>query len=209
MPCDAPPDARLLTATGLKIQESSLTGESEAVGKDPATLTEEVGIGDRTNMVFRGTAVVHGVGRAVVTATGMDTQMGSIAELLDSTEEDPSPLEREVAALTRMLGFIVLGIAAVVMAVLFVLNRPESMSEAVEILLVGVSLAVAAVPEGLPAILSMVLAIGVQKLAQKRAVMKDLHSVETLGIGLGDLLRQDRHPHPQRDDHPQHRHGIR
>ena len=174
-------DARLLTATGLKIQESSLTGESEAVGKDPATLTEEVGIGDRTNMVFRGTAVVHGVGRAVVTATGMDTQMGSIAELLDSTEEDPSPLEREVAALTRMLGFIVLGIAAVVMAVLFVLNRPESMSEAVEILLVGVSLAVAAVPEGLPAILSMVLAIGVQKLAQKRAVMKDLHSVETLG----------------------------
>ncbi|MDO5082667.1 MAG: cation-translocating P-type ATPase [Arachnia propionica] len=174
-------DARLVSATALKIQESSLTGESEPVVKDATTLEQQVGVGDRSNMVFKGTAVVHGVGRAVVTATGMDTQMGAIADLLDNTEDDPSPLEKEVASLTRMLGLIVLGIAAVVMLVLFAINRPGSVSEAVEILLVGVSLAVAAVPEGLPAILSMVLAIGVQKLAARRAVMKDLHSVETLG----------------------------
>ncbi|MDO4260030.1 MAG: cation-translocating P-type ATPase [Actinomycetaceae bacterium] len=174
-------DGRLLSATGLKIQESSLTGESESVTKDASTLQGEVPLGDRRNMVFGGTAVVHGVARAVVTTTGMGTQMGSIAQMLDATEEEPSPLEREIAQLTKMLGLIVLGIAAVVMVVLFLLNRPESVSEAVEILLVGVSLAVAAVPEGLPTILSMVLAIGVRKLAQRNAVMKDLHSVETLG----------------------------
>ncbi|RRD50789.1 cation-translocating P-type ATPase [Arachnia propionica] len=174
-------DARLIQATGLKVQEASLTGESEAVDKDPAVIDHPVAVGDRANMVFKGTAVVHGVGRAVVTDTGMDTQMGTIATLLDETETDPSPLDREVASLTRMLGLVVLGIAAVVMVVLFLLNRPGSVSEAVEILLIGVSLAVAAVPEGLPAILSMVLAIGVQQLAARRAVMKDLHSVETLG----------------------------
>lgn len=174
-------DARLIQATGLKVQEASLTGESEAVEKDPAVIDRPVAVGDRANMVFKGTAVVHGVGRAVVTATGMNTQMGTIATLLDETQTDPSPLDREVATLTRMLGMVVLGIAAVVMVVLVLLNRPGSVSEAVEILLVGVSLAVAAVPEGLPAILSMVLAIGVQQLAARRAVMKDLHSVETLG----------------------------
>lgn len=174
-------DARLLSATGLKVQESSLTGESEAVTKDAATLPAAAALGDRLNMVFKGTAVVHGVGRAVVTATGMGTQMGSIAEMLDEARAQPSPLDREVAQISKMLGLVVLAIAAVVMAALFLLSRPDSLADGVEILLIGVSLAVAAVPEGLPAILSLVLAIGVQRLAARNAVMKDLHSVETLG----------------------------
>ncbi len=174
-------DARLVSATGLLVEEASLTGESEAATKDPATLDADVALGDRTNMVHKGTAVVRGVGRAVVTATGMDTEMGAIAEMLDATEREASPLTREIAKVSKMLGLLVLGIAVVVMGALFVLNDVSSLDEAVEILLLGVSLAVAAVPEGLPAILSLVLAIGVQAMARRNAVMKHLHSVETLG----------------------------
>lgn len=174
-------DARLLSATSLKVQESSLTGESEATAKQTDPLASLVALGDRSNMVFRGTAVVHGVGRAVVTATGMGTQMGAIADMLDASESEPSPLEREIAGVSKALGLLVLGIAAVVMATLWLVSDVRSFEDAVEILLLGVSLAVAAVPEGLPAILSLVLAIGVQAMAKRNAVMKDLHSVETLG----------------------------
>ncbi|QPK82527.1 cation-translocating P-type ATPase [Corynebacterium qintianiae] len=174
-------DARLVESTNLRVQESSLTGESEAAEKDPATITDLVGVGDRRNMVHKGTAVVHGVGRAVVTATGMDTQMGSIADMLDSTERSASPLDKEIEKVSRMLGLLVIGIAVVVMGALFALSDVSNASDAIEILLLGVSLAVAAVPEGLPAILSLVLAMGVQSMAKRNAVMKDLHSVETLG----------------------------
>ncbi len=174
-------DARLVTATGLRVQESSLTGESEATTKEPATLHAEASIGDRHNMVHKGTAVVQGVGRAVVTATGMDTEMGAIADMLDSTEEDEAPLTKEINKVSKLLGLLVIGIAVVVMGALFLLNGVTSVADAVEILLLGVSLAVAAVPEGLPAILSLVLALGVQSLAKRNAVMKNLHSVETLG----------------------------
>jgi P-type Ca2+ transporter type 2C len=174
-------DARLLTATGLKVRESSLTGESEATVKDPATLGAQASIGDRYNMVFKGTAVVSGVGRAVVTGTGMQTEMGAIADMLDRTETVDSPLQREIASVSKALGLIVIGIAAVVMAALVVINGVHSVSDGVSILLMGVSLAVAAVPEGLPAILSLVLAIGVRELARRNAVMRNLHAVETLG----------------------------
>lgn len=174
-------DARLLTATSLRIQESSLTGESEAVTKDPAPLQQEAQIGDRTNMVFKGTAVASGVGRAVVTATGMGTEMGTIATLLDETEQEPSPLQREITRISTTLGLLVIGIAIVVMVTMAILQGVHSLQEAVQILLLGVSLAVAAVPEGLPAILSLVLAIGVRALAARNAVMKNLPSVETLG----------------------------
>ena len=174
-------DARLLTATSLRVQESSLTGESEAVTKDSAPLEQEVQIGDRTNMVFKGTAVTSGVGRAVVTATGMGTEMGTIATLLDETEQEPSPLQREITKISTTLGLLVIGIAIVVMATMAILQGVHSLQEAVQILLLGVSLAVAAVPEGLPAILSLVLAIGVRALAARNAVMKNLPSVETLG----------------------------
>ena len=174
-------DARLLTATGLKVQEASLTGESEATLKDPGTLDGQASIGDRFNMVFKGTAVVSGVGRAVVTGTGMLTEVGAIAEMLDRTETVDSPLQKEIASVSKALGLIVIGIAGVVMIALALVNGVNSVGDLVSILLMGVSLAVAAVPEGLPAILSLVLAIGVRELAQRNAVMRNLHSVETLG----------------------------
>ena len=174
-------DARLLSAAALRLSEASLTGESEPVTKNAAALTAEVPLGDRTNMVYRGTSVVQGVGRAVVTATGMATEVGSIAEMLDETREDPSPLQKEIAGVSKMLGVAVIVIAVVVMAVTSLVNEISSVRDLVTVLLLGVSLAVAAVPEGLPAILSVVLAIGVQQLARRHAVVKKLHSVETLG----------------------------
>jgi len=174
-------DARLISASSLQVQEASLTGESEAVTKTVTPLAELGSLGDRHNMVFKGTAVARGVGRAVVTGTGMDTEMGRIATLLDETADEPSPLQREIAQISKTLGVLVIGIAVVVMIVVAAVNGVSSFHEAVDILLLGVSLAVAAVPEGLPAILSLVLAIGVQAMARRNAVMKDLHSVETLG----------------------------
>ncbi len=174
-------DARLITATSLRVQEASLTGESEAVEKSSETLPAAVAIGDRRNSVFRGTAIVRGVGRAVVTATGMATQMGSIARMLDQTVEEPTPLDREIRRVGRGLGIAVIAIAIVVMAAVVVTARPDSLSGYVTVLLLGVSLAVAAVPEGLPAILAIVLALGVQRLAKRNAVVKRLSSVETLG----------------------------
>ncbi|HHW83683.1 MAG TPA: cation-translocating P-type ATPase [Actinomycetales bacterium] len=174
-------DGRLLTSSSLRIQEASLTGESESAEKDVETLAEPAGIGDSHNMVFKGTGVTGGVGRAVITATGMNTEVGRIATMLDETESAPTPLQVEIERISKTLGLLVIGIAVLVMVVLAVINGVRNLSEAVEILLLGVSLAVAAVPEGLPAILSLVLAIGVQVMARRNAVMKNLHSVETLG----------------------------
>ena len=176
-----PADARLTEAAALKIAEASLTGESEAVLKDAATLAEPAGLGDRLDMVYSGTAVASGRGRAVVTATGMDTEMGTIARLLGSTEEEPTPLQHEVSHIGRVLGIAVVIIALVVVAGIFLTSDIEDASDAVEVLLVGVSLAVAAVPEGLPAVLSVVLALGVQRMARRQAIVKRLSSVETLG----------------------------
>jgi magnesium-transporting ATPase (P-type) len=174
-------DARLVLATALRVQEASLTGESEAVLKDAAALREPAALGDRINMVFKGTAVAQGTGRAVVTATGMDTQMGSIAELLETTVQAPTPLQKEVARIGRMLGIAVLIIAVVVVGTILLMSELRSAADVIAVLLLGVALAVAAVPEGLPAILSVVLALGVQRMAKHNAIVKDLSSVETLG----------------------------
>jgi len=174
-------DARLLDATALRVQEASLTGESEAVLKDAAVLPAAAPLGDRFDMVYKGTAVAQGVGRAVVVATGMGTQMGTIAQLLDDTEETATPLQREISRVGRMLGLTVIGIAVAVMVLVVVVNGVSSTADLVTVLLLGVSLAVAAVPEGLPAILSVVLAVGVQAMARRNAVVKKLHSAETLG----------------------------
>ena len=174
-------DARLLTASVLLVQEAALTGESSAVEKQTEPLIEAAPVADRTCMVFHGSAVSSGSGRAVVTATGMATEMGAIAELLDRTEAAPSPLQRELAGLSRGLGIAVLVIAAAVMATLAIVNGVHTTGGFVTVLLLGVSLAVAAVPEGLPAVLSLVLAIGVRSMARKHAVVKALHAVETLG----------------------------
>ncbi|MEO8696114.1 MAG: cation-translocating P-type ATPase [Acidimicrobiales bacterium] len=174
-------DARLLEAASLTVAEASLTGESEAVLKDVAAIAGQAALGDRINMVFSGTAVTRGRGRAVVTTTGMATEMGNIARLLDQMDEAPTPLQREVDRIGRMLGKAVIIIAVVVVAAILLTADIEGASDLVDVLLVGVSLAVAAVPEGLPAILSVVLALGVQRMAAERAIVKKLSSVETLG----------------------------
>jgi Ca2+-transporting ATPase len=176
-----PADARLVEARALKVAEASLTGESEAVLKDATTLPGEVALGDRLDMVFSGTAVASGRGRAVVTATGMGTEMGHVARLLGRTEEERTPLQREVDLIGRTLGVAVVVIAVVVVAAILLTSSVDTTADLVEVLLVGVSLAVAAVPEGLPAILSVVLALGVQRMARERAIVKKLSSVETLG----------------------------
>ncbi|MBE7523176.1 MAG: cation-translocating P-type ATPase [Burkholderiales bacterium] len=174
-------DARLLRAAALRVQEASLTGESEAVNKDPATLAQPAALAERTNMVFKSTVVTQGSGRAVVTATGMATQVGSIATMLEATVEPPTPLQVEIARVGRMLGIAVVVIASVVVATVLALTDVRGVGGVVEVLLLGVSLAVAAVPEGLPAILSLVLALGVERMARRNAVVKKLSSVESLG----------------------------
>jgi magnesium-transporting ATPase (P-type) len=174
-------DARLVRAVNLRVAEASLTGESEAVTKDAATLAAPAALGDRVDMVFKGTAVVQGVGRAVATSTGMGTEVGRIAELLTATEEKPTPLTIEVQRLGKTLGIAVIAIAVVVVATIFATSDIRTSADVVTVLLLGVSLAVAAVPEGLPAILSVVLAIGVQRMARRNAIVKELASVETLG----------------------------
>jgi Ca2+-transporting ATPase len=174
-------DARLVQAAALRVQEASLTGESQPVLKDPRTLPAPAALGDRLDMVFKGTAVAQGTGRAVVTATGMETEMGSIAAMLEATEEEPTPLQKEVGRIGRMLGMAVIAIAVVVVATVLLLSDRRTAADVIAVLLLGVSLAVAAVPEGLPAILSVVLAMGVQRMARRNAIVKKLSSVETLG----------------------------
>jgi magnesium-transporting ATPase (P-type) len=174
-------DARLVQAAALKLLEAPLTGESEAVLKDAELLSATAALGDRLNMVFKGTAVAQGSGRALVTATGMHTEMGGIATLLDTTPDVPTPLQIEIAHLGKVLGIAALAIAAVVAATILLTADIQGAADVVTVLLLGVSLAVAAVPEGLPAILSVVLAMGVRRMARHRAIVKKLASVETLG----------------------------
>jgi P-type Ca2+ transporter type 2C len=174
-------DARLLQSALLRVREASLTGESEAVLKDAAMLPGATALGDRLNMVFKGTAVAQGTGRAVVTATGMRTEMGAIAQMLEATAQDATPLQKEVSRIGRMLGIAVVVISIVVVATILAISEINSARDVIEVLLLGVALAVAAVPEGLPAILSVVLALGVQRMAKHQAIVKNLSSVETLG----------------------------
>ena len=174
-------DARLAEVASLSVAEAALTGESEPVLKDAVSLSEPAAPADRLNMVFSGTAVTRGRARAVVTATGMDTEMGNVARLLGRTEKEITPLQVEVGRIGRMLGIAVIAIAIVVVATILLTAEVETTSDLVDVMLVGVSLAVAAVPEGLPAILSVVLALGVQRMARQRAIVKKLSSVETLG----------------------------
>ena len=174
-------DGRLLRTASLMIAEAPLTGESEPVLKQVATLPVAAPLADRVNMVFSGTAVTRGRGRAVVTATGMRSEIGRIAELLGRTDEEETPLQRETRWVGRTLGIAVVAIAIVVVATIFLTSDVEGTHAVVGVLLLGVSLAVAAVPEGLPAILTVILATGVQRMARRRAIVKRLSSVETLG----------------------------
>ena len=174
-------DGRLVNAASLRIAEASLTGESVPVGKKPDTLTEAKALGDRANMIFNGTSVTQGTGRAIVTGTGMNTQVGKIADMLSATEDEKTPLQKEMDYVSKILGIAVCVIAVVVLVALAVLEGFNDVHDVIDSLLLAVSLAVAAVPEGLAAILTVVLALGVQRMAAHNAIVKKLHSVETLG----------------------------
>ncbi len=176
-------DATLIEGAGLFVQEAALTGESQPVAKDPIDATgidDPVGVDER-HRVFSGTAVAAGRGRAVVTSTGMRTQVGRIAELLEATETEDTPLQREISRVSKLLGVSVVAIAVIVVVLLLVTGGADSPSDAADALLIGVSLGVAAIPEGLPAVLTLVLALGVQRMAGRHALIKRLASVETLG----------------------------
>ncbi len=172
-----PADARLLRSVSLKCEESALTGESVPSEKDAAVIVaEKAPLGDRTNMVFSGCSVTYGTATAIVTATGMDTEMGKIANLLDGEEEGQTPLQQKLAQLGKYLGIMALAVCAVIFVIGIVNDTP-----ALEIFMIAVSLAVSAIPEGLPAIVTIVLSIGVQRMVKKNAIIRRLPAVETLG----------------------------
>ncbi len=172
-----PADARLIKSVSLKSEESALTGESVPSEKDArAEVKENAPIGDRTNMVFSGCSITYGTATAIVVATGMDTEMGKIANLLSNEEESQTPLQQKLATLGKYLGFMALAVCAVIFVVGLIDKMPF-----MEILMVSVSLAVSAIPEGLPAIVTIVLSIGVQRMVKKNAIIRRLPAVETLG----------------------------
>ncbi len=172
-----PADARLISSASLKSEESALTGESVPSEKDAqAEVEENAPLGDRANMVFSGCSITYGTATAIVTATGMDTQMGKIAGLLDSEEDGATPLQQKLAQLGKYLGFMALAACAVIFVVGLMNDIP-----ALEIFMTAVSLAVSAIPEGLPAIVTIVLSIGVQRMVKRNAIIRRLPAVETLG----------------------------
>jgi len=172
-----PADARLIESASLKSEESALTGESVPVEKDAECVVEDnAPIGDRINMVYSGCSVTYGTGKAVVVATGMNTEMGKIANLLSEEGDSETPLQKKLAQLGKYLGFVALGACAVIFLI-GVLNKIP----ALEIFMTSVSLAVSAIPEGLPAIVTIVLSIGVQRMVKRRALIRRLPAVETLG----------------------------
>lgn len=172
-----PADLRLLTATGLRIQESALTGESESVEKDPGAVLEPMTpLGDRRNMAYLGTVVAGGKASAVVISTGMQTELGRIAGLIQHQSPEPTPLQRRLGTLGRTISIGCLAIAAIVFAI--ELARGTRFTE---VMLLAISLAVAAVPEGLPAVVTVALTLGLQRMVRRNALIRKLPSVETLG----------------------------
>ena len=172
-----PADGRLIESANLRIGEAALTGESEPVEKDAQLVYEaSQALGDRLNMAYMGTTVTYGRALAVITATGMQTELGRIADLLQTVEQEPTPLQRRLDQLGRVLVMVAVGIVAVIF--LFGVLRGENLHL---MFLTAVSLAVAAVPEGLPAVVTIVLALGAQRMLKRRALIRKLPAVETLG----------------------------
>lgn len=170
-------DGRLLEAKNLKIQESALTGESEGVAKTSAALSEpNAGIGDRTNMAYMGTVITYGRGRMIVTETGMKTELGRIATMLQTVEAEKTPLQRRLGELGKGLAIA----ALVIVAVVFFLGIAQD-KEWKLMLMTAMSMAVAAVPEGLPAVATVALALGARRMLKRKALIRRLPAVETLG----------------------------
>ena len=172
-----PADLRVIEAANLKSQESSLTGESVPVEKTPAVIEEtEVGIGDRTNMLFSSSLITYGRGKGIVVETGMTTEVGKIAGMLENAEEQSTPLQDKLNGLSKTLGIAALVICVIIFGIGIIQGK-----EPIHMFMSAVSLAVAAIPEGLAAVSTIVLAIGVQKMVKKNAIVKRLPAVETLG----------------------------
>ena len=180
-----PADARLLEAASLKVEEAALTGESTAVSKITDALSldgaKDIPLGDRKNMVYMGSTVAYGRGRAVVTATGMDTEMGRIAGALTAAKDEQTPLQQKLGQLSRILSVLVLLICAVIFAVSLLRAGRISGNVILSTFMVAVSLAVAAIPEGLAAVVTIVLSMGVSKMSARNAIIRKLTAVETLG----------------------------
>lgn len=172
-----PADARLITSSALKSEESALTGESVPSTKEADAIIEEgAPLGDRKTMVYSGCSISYGTGTALVAATGMDTEMGRIANLLDNENETMTPLQKKLSTLGKYLGIL----AIVCCAIIFVVGLMDGQPP-LELFMTSVSLAVSAIPEGLPAIVTIVLSIGVQRMVKKNAIIRKLPAVETLG----------------------------
>ena len=176
-----PADARLIKSVNLKSEESALTGESVPSEKDSnAFIKDNAPIGDRTNMVFSGCSITYGTALAIVTATGMDTEMGKIAGILANEEESKTPLQQKLAKLGSMLGILVLAICFVMFVVQLVRDG-LNFNNIILSFMSAISLAVSAIPEGLPAVVTIVLSIGVQRMVKRNAIIRRLPAVETLG----------------------------
>lgn len=176
-----PADSRLIRSNALQTAEAALTGESLPVSKNTAPIREEVGPGDRRNMLFSGTATTSGRGEAVVTATGMNTEIGGITRLLKDVSPKTTPLQKELDRVGKLLGSVVILIAVVMTGTIIGVEGVRSPSALFDVLILGVALAVAAVPEGLPAVVTTVLSLGVQRMAKRNAIVRHLAAVETLG----------------------------
>ena len=177
-----PADGRLLECASLKIEEAALTGESVPVTKAVELLTgSDVPLGDRKNMCYMGSTVVYGRGKAVITSTGMDTEMGKIAHVLAQTEQEQTPLQRKLTQLGKTLSKLVLGICVFIFIFDLVVVGDYSLTAILETFMVAVSLAVAAIPEGLATVVTVVLSIGVTNMSKRHAVIRRLTAVETLG----------------------------
>jgi Ca2+-transporting ATPase len=185
-----PADARVIESTSLQTAEAALTGESLPVSKDTHPVPADAEVGDRHDMVFSGTAATYGHGTAVITSTGMNTEMGRIAGMLAASPHEITPLQKELNRVGKLLGIIVIVIAIVMIATILLLEDIRGVSAVFEVLILGVALAVAAVPEGLPAVVTAVLAMGVQRMAKRKAIIRHLAAVETLGSA--DVIASDK-----------------
>ena len=179
-----PADARIIECASMKIEEAALTGESVPVTKQAETLTAgesgDVSLGDRKNMVFMGSTVVYGRGKAVVTGTGMDTEMGKIADALANAQEGKTPLQIKLAGLSKILTYLVIGICAVIFGVQLI-RHGVGFDSIISSFMLAISLAVAAIPEGLATVVTIVLSIGVTNMSKRNAIIRRLTAVETLG----------------------------
>ncbi|MBQ3064298.1 MAG: cation-translocating P-type ATPase [Clostridia bacterium] len=179
-----PADARIIECASMKIEEAALTGESVPVTKQAEALAAgangDVSLGDRKNMVFMGSTVVYGRGKAVVTGTGMDTEMGKIADALANAQEGKTPLQIKLAGLSRILTYLVIGICAVIFGVQLI-RHGVGFDSIISSFMLAISLAVAAIPEGLATVVTIVLSIGVTNMSKRNAIIRRLTAVETLG----------------------------